>query len=198
MNLIRNKWSEITLLKWLQYHVSQGPMDAMHASFYWNTIGSDNGLSPVGRHVTLNDGLLLIWLLGTNFNRKIKNFHSRKYVWKYRLPQWPQYVDDYSGCCDVHALFLVPSFIIVPLKGLEVVALHGSEGVHNVGAEVRVDILWLELALAMTVLRPVGVITHSEVRRDHWKLEQTGTMAQSTKRDFETVYQDGTARAPNI
>ena len=80
MNLIRNKWSEITLLKWLQYHVSQGPMDAMHASFYWNTIGSDNGLSPVGRHVTLNDGLLLIWLLGTNFNRNLNIFiHENTY-----------------------------------------------------------------------------------------------------------------------
>ena len=52
-------------------------------------IGSDNGLSPGRRQaiIWINDGILLIWPLGTNFRfiSKFEHFHSRKCVWMCRL-----------------------------------------------------------------------------------------------------------------
>ena len=49
-------------------------------------IGSDNGLLASRRQaiIWINDGILLIWPLGTNFNEiliKI-HFHPRKCIWK--------------------------------------------------------------------------------------------------------------------
>ena len=55
------------------------------------TIGSDNGLSPGGRHQAIiwtNAGILLIGPLGTNFSEiliGIQTFSLRKCIWKCRL-----------------------------------------------------------------------------------------------------------------
>ena len=58
--------------------------------------------------------------------------------------------------------------LVVPLEGLEPVAVQLGEGVDNMGTQARVDILGEELGWAITVLGPVRVVTYSPERRG-WK-----------------------------
>ena len=79
----------MTLVLW---PVKYLPLSVTFTS-YWLTltmIGSDNGLSPGRRQAIIwtSAGILLIRILGTKLAEilnEIHNFHSRKYVWKYRL-----------------------------------------------------------------------------------------------------------------
>ena len=67
----------------------------------------------------------------------------------------------------VEALYLHanhPFFaLVVPFKSLQLVALHCSEGVHDVCAEERVDVLREVLGRSLSVLGPVGVVADTFV-----------------------------------
>ena len=88
-------------------------MRHIYVSVNWVSIGSENDLSPV-RHQAItwtNAGLLLIGLLGTNFNKIESEFyhlHSRKCIWNCRLPKWRPFC---PGWRWVNHLFVKPSFL---------------------------------------------------------------------------------------
>ena len=53
--------------------------------------------------------------------------------------------------------------LVVPLIRSEAVAPHGGEGVDDMCAERRVNVLWVELQATKAVLGPVGVVAHTQV-----------------------------------
>ena len=60
----------------------------------WAIIGSGNGLSSVRRQTITwtNAGLLSLGPLGTRFSEsEFYPLHSRKCIWKSRLPKWPPF-----------------------------------------------------------------------------------------------------------
>ena len=73
------------------------------------TICSDNGLSP-GRHQAIiwtNDGILLIWPLGTNFNEiliEIHTFSFKKMHFKMSSGKWR------PSCLGLNVLSLLELF----------------------------------------------------------------------------------------
>ena len=69
-NLEPEKFSHIDLTHWGRVtHICVGKL---------TTIGSDNGLSPGRRQAIIwtNDGILLLWTLGTNFYEILSEIHS--------------------------------------------------------------------------------------------------------------------------
>ena len=79
------------VIHWRIFHFFNSLSRVTHISVSELTIiGSDNGLSPGRRQaiIWINAGILLIGVLGTNFNEilvEIHNFHSRKSISKCRL-----------------------------------------------------------------------------------------------------------------
>ena len=51
--------------------------------------------------------------------------------------------------------------LVIPLEGCQVVVVQFSEGVDQMGTEVRVDVFRHKLSDPWSVLRPVGVVAHS-------------------------------------
>ena len=72
--------------------------------------------SPVRRQAITwtNAGLLLIGLMGTNFKSEFYHFHSRTWIWNYRLPRWQPFCPggDELICSQV---FPVPAATSNPL-----------------------------------------------------------------------------------
>ena len=53
--------------------------------------------------------------------------------------------------------------LVIPLVRFDDVLLNNSEGVDDVGAQGRVDVLGLELGWWRAILGPVRVVTHADI-----------------------------------
>ena len=93
--LIENDGSDPYCFSYLHNIGPHGRDELTHLPLVWNiyvngvSIGSGNGLSPVRRQAITwtNPGLLRIEIL-VKFESEFCHFHSRKCIWKYRMPQW--------------------------------------------------------------------------------------------------------------
>ena len=88
---------------YIQYLNSLGPSDA-YMRRKLSIIGSDDGLSP-GRWqamIWINAEILLIGTLGIIFSEILKefmHFHSRKFIWRYRLRNGGHFVQ--GKCVEI-------------------------------------------------------------------------------------------------
>ena len=85
--------SKESMLRWPEIWLLTHPLQCLYASVNWDSIGSDNGLSPDRRQAIIwtNARILLIGPLGTNFNEiriKIQNLSFMKMHLKMSSGKW--------------------------------------------------------------------------------------------------------------